>query len=51
MNKTSPAWDEHAFWRKLVLPQEDKKNTLGREGLPVVPLTQYYSDRAVAAEK
>ena len=25
VNKESSVWDEHAFWRKLVLPQEDRR--------------------------
>ena len=25
MGKEPSVWDEHAFWRKLILPQEDRR--------------------------
>jgi terminase small subunit-like protein len=43
--------DEHAFWQKLILPEEDRRRVItavGPQGLPLVPVTKRYSDRAVA---
>ena len=47
VNKESPVWDEHAFWRKLVLPQEDRKTPWEGKGYRwfrspnVIPLEQW----------
>jgi hypothetical protein len=47
VNKESSVWDEHAFWRKLVLPQEDRKTPWEGKGYRwfrspnVIPLEQW----------
>ena len=38
MSEKPSLWDEDAFWRKLVLPQEDRSTPMGWEGLPMVPV-------------
>lgn len=47
MSKESPFWDEHAFWRKLILPQEDRRTPWEGKGYRwfrspnIIPIEQW----------
>jgi hypothetical protein len=47
MNKEPSVWDEHAFWRKLILPQEDRDTLWEGKGYRwfrspnVIPIEQW----------
>ena len=47
MDKESAVWDEHTFWRKLILPQEDKRTPWEGKGYRwfkspnVIPIEQW----------
>jgi len=47
MNQNLPQWDEDAFWRKLILPQEDRKTSWEGKGYRwfrspnIVPIEQW----------
>ena len=47
MSKESSVWDEGAFWRKLILPQEDKRTSWEGKGYRwfrspnVIPIEQW----------
>ena len=47
MGKESSVWDEHAFWRKLTLPQEDRSTPWEGKGYRwfrspnVIPMEQW----------
>src|SRR5262245_32491370 len=47
MNQNLPHWDEDAFWRKLILPQEDRQTPLEGKGYRwfrspnVIPIEQW----------
>jgi hypothetical protein len=47
MNEESSGWDEHAFWRKLILPQEDRRTPWEGKGYRwfrspnIVPIEQW----------
>ena len=47
MSQNLPDWDEDAFWRKLILPQEDRKTLWEGKGYRwfrspnIVPIEQW----------
>jgi hypothetical protein len=47
MDKESIVWDEHAFWRKLILPQEERRTPWEGKGYRwfkspnVIPIEQW----------
>jgi hypothetical protein len=47
MKQNLPQWDEDAFWRKLILPQEDRKTPWKGKGYRwfrspnIVPIEQW----------
>jgi hypothetical protein len=47
MSKEQSVWDEGAFWRKLILPQEDRRTPWARKGYRwfrspnVIPIEQW----------
>ena len=51
MSRESSAWDEDAFWRKLILPQEDRRTPWEGKGYRwfrspnVIPIEQWHRRR------
>jgi hypothetical protein len=47
MSRNLPHWDEDTFWRKLILPQEDRETPWNGKGyrwfrsLNVIPIEQW----------
>ena len=47
MSKEQPVWDEDAFWRRLILPQEDRRTPWEGKGYRwfrspnIIPIEQW----------